>query len=72
MLTAIFVTRVIFDYLLNERHIKKLACSLNYKEAMQLINPDINVDFVAWRNKAFMLSGTIVLVGMIRCLRAAA
>ena len=30
---------------------------------MQLIKPDINVNFVGWRNKAFMLSGTIILVG---------
>jgi preprotein translocase subunit SecF len=32
---------------------------------MQLIKPDINVNFVGWRNKAFLLSGTIILVGLI-------
>ncbi len=32
---------------------------------MQLIKPDINVDFVKWRNKAFLLSGTIILAGLI-------
>ncbi len=32
---------------------------------MQLIRPDINVNFVGWRNKAFLLSGTIILVGLI-------
>ncbi len=32
---------------------------------MQLIKPDINVNFVGWRNKAFLLSGAIILAGLI-------
>ncbi|MGC8493086.1 MAG: protein translocase subunit SecF [Syntrophobacteraceae bacterium] len=32
---------------------------------MQFIKPDININFVAWRNKAFLLSGMIILAGLI-------
>ncbi len=32
---------------------------------MQLIRPDINIDFVGLRYKAFMLSGAIILLGLL-------
>ncbi len=32
---------------------------------MQLIRPDININFVGMRYKAFMLSGAIILLGLI-------
>ena len=32
---------------------------------MQLIRPDISIDFVGLRYKAFMLSGAIILLGLI-------
>jgi len=32
---------------------------------MQLIRPDINLNFVGFRYKAFMLSGTIILLGLL-------
>ena len=32
---------------------------------MELIKPNININFVRMRYKAFMLSGTIILLGLI-------
>lgn len=32
---------------------------------MELIRPDININFVGMRNKAFILSGVVILLGMI-------
>lgn len=32
---------------------------------MELVRPDININFVGMRNKAFMLSGIIILLGML-------
>ena len=32
---------------------------------MQIIRPDINLDFVGKRNLAFMISGTLMLMGLV-------
>ena len=32
---------------------------------MEWIKPDININFVGWRYKAFLLSGTIIFLGMV-------
>ena len=32
---------------------------------MELIRPDINVNFVAFRYKAFLISGVFILLGLV-------
>jgi SecD/SecF fusion protein len=57
LFTALFGTRVVYDWLLIKRWIKKLS----FYEIFQ--KP--NLDFIGWRRYAFALSGALCLLGII-------
>ncbi len=57
LFTALFGTRVVYDWLLIKRWIKKLS----FYELFQ--KP--NIDFIGWRHYAFAISGVLCLLGLI-------
>ncbi|MCX5888707.1 MAG: protein translocase subunit SecD [Deltaproteobacteria bacterium] len=57
LFTALFGTRVVYDWLLIKRWIKKLS----FYELFQ--KP--NIDFIGWRHYAFAISGALCLLGLI-------
>ena len=57
LFTALFGTRVVYDWLLLKRWLKNLS----FFELFQ--KP--NIDFIGWRRHAFMLSGALSLLGLV-------
>jgi len=57
LFTALFGTRVVYDWLLLKRWLKNLS----FFELFQ--KP--NIDFIGWRRYAFMLSGALSLLGLV-------
>jgi SecD/SecF fusion protein len=57
LFTALFGTRVVYDWLLIKRWVKKLS----FYELFQ--KPDI--DFIGWRHYAFAISGALCLLGLV-------
>ena len=57
LFTALFGTRVVYDWLLVKRWLKNLS----FYEIFQ--KP--NIDFIGWRRYAFVISGVLCLLGII-------
>jgi SecD/SecF fusion protein len=57
LFTALFGTRVVYDYLIIKRWLKKLS----FFELFQ--KP--NIDFIGWRKYAFIFSGALSLLGLV-------
>ena len=57
LFTALFGTRVVYDWLLIKRWLKKLSFFEFFKQR--------NIDFVGWRHYAFVLSGALCLLGIV-------
>ena len=57
LFTALFGTRVVYDWLLIKRWIKKLSFFEFFKQP--------NIDFIGWRHYAFAFSGVLCILGII-------
>ena len=57
LFTALFGTRVVYDWLLVKRWIKKISFFEFFKQP--------NIDFIGWRHYAFVFSGALCLLGLI-------
>jgi SecD/SecF fusion protein len=57
LFTALFGTRVVYDWLLVKRWLKNLSFFEFFKQP--------NIDFIGWRRYAFVFSGVLCLVGLI-------
>ena len=57
LFTALFGTRVVYDWLLIKRWITKLSFFQFFEKP--------NFDFISWRRYAFIFSGTLCLLGLI-------
>ncbi len=57
LFTALFGTRVVYDWLLVRRWIKKISFHQFFEKP--------NIDFVGWRHYAFALSGALIILGTI-------
>lgn len=55
LFTALFGTRVVYDWLLVRRWIKKIRFHQFFEKP--------NIDFVGWRHYAFVLSGALLILG---------
>ncbi|HUW62869.1 MAG TPA: protein translocase subunit SecD [Candidatus Bathyarchaeia archaeon] len=55
--TALVVTKAIFDFMVSHKRLSKLTM-------MSLIKPDTKIPFIEWRNKAFIVSGILILAGI--------
>ena len=57
LFTALFGTRVVYDWLLIKRWLKKLSFFEVFKQP--------NIDFIGWRHYAFVISGVLCLLGIV-------
>jgi len=57
LFTALFGTRVVYDWLLIKRWIKKLSFYQLFEKP--------NIDFIGWRKYAFAISGALCLLGLV-------
>ncbi len=57
LFTALFGTRVVYDWLLIKRWLKKLSFFEFFKQT--------NFDFIGWRHYAFVISGALCLLGIV-------
>ncbi|MCK9377095.1 MAG: protein translocase subunit SecD [Syntrophobacterales bacterium] len=57
LFTALFGTRVVYDWMLIKRWLTKLSFFEFFKQP--------NVDFIGWRHYAFMLSGALCILGLV-------
>ncbi|HEY9073643.1 MAG TPA: protein translocase subunit SecD, partial [Desulfobaccales bacterium] len=57
LFTALFGTRVVYDWLLVKRWIKKISFFEFFKQP--------NIDFIGWRHYAFVFSGALCLLGLV-------
>jgi SecD/SecF fusion protein len=57
LFTALFGTRVVYDYVILKRWLKKLS----FFEFFKLTN----IDFIGWRHYAFVISGVLAIVGLV-------
>jgi SecD/SecF fusion protein len=57
LFTALFGTRVVYDWLLVKRWLKNLSFFEFFKQP--------NIDFIAWRRYAFVFSGALCLLGIV-------
>lgn len=57
LFTALFGTRVVYDWLLVKRWLKKLSFFEFFKQP--------NIDFIAWRRYAFVFSGILAILGIV-------
>lgn len=60
LFTAIFVSRVIFDWMLR----KNRTISFSYKWTANMLS-STHFDFISMRKKAYILSGTIIVIGLV-------
>jgi SecD/SecF fusion protein len=57
LFTALFGTRVVYDWLLVKRWLKNLSFFQLFEKP--------NIDFIGWRRYAFMISGALCLLGIV-------
>jgi SecD/SecF fusion protein len=57
LFTALFGTRVVYDWLLIKRWLKNLNFFEFFKQP--------NIDFIGWRHYAFILSGALAILGIV-------
>jgi SecD/SecF fusion protein len=57
LFTALFGTRVVYDYTLIKRWLRKLNFFEFFKQP--------NIDFIGWRRYAFILSGALCILGIV-------
>jgi SecD/SecF fusion protein len=57
LFTALFGTRVVYDWLLAQRWIKKISFHQFFEKP--------NIDFIGWRHYAFALSGALLILGTV-------
>jgi SecD/SecF fusion protein len=57
LFTALFGTRVVYDWLLLKRWLKRLSFFHLFEKP--------NIDFIGWRHYAFMISGALCLLGLV-------
>jgi SecD/SecF fusion protein len=57
LFTALFGTRVVYDWLLVKRWLKRLSFFEFFKQP--------NIDFIGWRHYAFIISGGLCLLGIV-------
>ena len=57
LFTALFGTRVVYDWVLFKRWLKKLSFYELFKKP--------NIDFIGWRHYAFTISGALCLLGLV-------
>ncbi len=60
LFTAIFVSRIIFDWMLR----KNKTVSFSYKWTADMLS-STHFDFISMRKKAYIFSGTIILIGLV-------
>ena len=57
LFTALFGTRVVYDWVLLKRWLTKLSFFEFFKQP--------NIDFIGWRHYAFVLSGALAILGLV-------
>jgi len=55
--TALVVTKAIFDFMVSRKRLHKLTM-------MSLLKPDTHIPFIQYRNKAFIISGVVIIAGI--------
>lgn len=60
LFSAIFISRLIFEYMLN----KNMTISFGNKYTINAFT-NINIDFIGIRKKLYIVSGVVILIGMI-------
>lgn len=56
--TALVVTKAVFDFMVSRKRLNKLTM-------MSLLKPDTSIPFIEWRNKAFIISGIVIIAGIV-------
>jgi len=57
LFTALFGTRVVYDWTILKRWLKKLSFFEFFQQP--------NIDFIGWRRYAFMISGVLAILGLV-------
>ncbi len=59
LFSAIFISRLIFAWMLDKN--KKLVFETSFTKNFMV---DVHFDFIGWRKKAYIFSGTIIVIGL--------